>query len=132
VVSWNGKGSDEELHFGLGSIAGRRGLSMITAVVRFKLPKGTTLDDAKTMFSRSAPDYEAVPGLIRKYYIFGEDGTGGGIYLWDTREAAEHMFSNEWRRRIEERYGSAPEVTYYETPVIVDNERRADITALGA
>jgi hypothetical protein len=40
---------------------------MITAIVRFRLPEGTTRDDAKAMFEKSAPNYRGVPGLVRKY-----------------------------------------------------------------
>ena len=97
---------------------------MITAVVRFKLPQGTSLEAAKALFEKSAPNYKGVPGLVRKYYLFGEDRTGGGVYLWESREAAERMYSDAWRKMIAERYGTAPEVTYYETPVIVDNVAR--------
>jgi hypothetical protein len=53
---------------------------MITAIVRFPLTPGTTLD-AKALFEGSAPRYRAAPGLVRKYYLFGEDGSGGGVYL---------------------------------------------------
>jgi len=97
---------------------------MITAVVRFKLPQGTSLEAAKALFEKSAPNYKGVPGLVRKYYLFGEDRTGGGVYLWDSREAAERMYSDAWRKMIAERYGAVPEITYYETPVIVDNASR--------
>ena len=94
---------------------------MITAIVRFRLPPGTTLETAKAMYEQSAPTYRAAQGLVRKYYLFGEDGFGGGVYLWENREAANRQYSEEWKSRIVERFGSAPEVTYYETPVIVDN-----------
>jgi hypothetical protein len=97
---------------------------MITAVVRFKLPQGTNLEAARALFEKSAPNYKAVPGLVRKYYLFGEGRTGGGVYLWESREAAEPMYSDAWRKMIAERYGAAPEITYYETPVIVDNVAR--------
>jgi hypothetical protein len=46
---------------------------MITAIVRFPLSPGTTLDAANALFERSAPQYRAAPGLIRKNYL-GEDG----------------------------------------------------------
>jgi hypothetical protein len=46
---------------------------MITAVVRFRLPEGTTREDAKAMFEKSAPNYRGVPGLVRKYYLYGDD-----------------------------------------------------------
>ena len=97
---------------------------MITAVVRFKLPQGTSLEAARALFEKSAPNYKGVPGLVRKYYLFGEDRTGGGVYLWESREAAERMYSDAWRKMIAERYGAAPEITYYETPIIVDNASR--------
>ena len=56
----------------------RKEVAMITAVVRFRLPEGTS-DDAKAMFEKSAPNYRGVPGLVRKYYLYGEDRTGGGV-----------------------------------------------------
>jgi hypothetical protein len=98
---------------------------VITAIVRFALPRGTSLDAAKTMFERSAPSYKSVPGLVRKYYLYGEDGTGGGVYLWETREAAESMYSDAWKAMITERYGNPPQITYYDSPVIVDNSIRS-------
>ncbi len=43
---------------------------MITAIVRFKLP--ATIDAAKAaeLFQGSAPKYQGLPGLVRKYYLF--------------------------------------------------------------
>lgn len=94
---------------------------MITAIVQFRLPPGTTLEDATALFQRSAPLYRGKPGLVRKYYLYGEDGTAGGVYLWESREAAEKAYDAAWRRMIAERYGAEPQVTYFESPVIVDN-----------
>jgi hypothetical protein len=94
---------------------------MITAIVRFPLKPGTTLEEAKALFEGSAPKYQGAPGLVRKYYLFGEDGTGGGAYLWETRQAAERMYTTEWKKMIADRYGSPPQISYFETPVIVDN-----------
>ncbi len=31
------------------------------------------------------------------------------------------MYSGEWKSFIKERYGAEPSVTYFESPVIVDN-----------
>jgi hypothetical protein len=97
-------------------------LPMITAIVRFKLP--TTFDAAKAaeVFQNSAPRYQGLVGLVRKYYLFdAESRTGGGCYLWESREAAERVYNAEWRQMITERYGAAPEISFFETPVIVDN-----------
>ena len=97
---------------------------MITAIVRFPLPKGMTLDDAKAVYEKSVPNYKGAPGLVRKYYLFGQDQIGGGVYLWQSKEAAEKMYSAAWKKMITERYGTAPEISYYDTPVIVDNAQK--------
>ena len=99
---------------------------MITAIVRFPLPPGTTGDDAKALFEKSAPNYRGVPGLVRKYYLYGDDCSGGGVYLWQSRAAAERFYSDAWRNTIRQRYGTQPEILFFDTPVIVDN---ADATA---
>lgn len=94
---------------------------MITAFVQFKIPEGTSRDDIVKAFDTTTPKYEGLPGLVRKYYLIGEEGTAGGAYLWESREAAEAVYTAEWRKMIAERYGSEPVITYFETPVIVDN-----------
>ncbi len=58
---------------------------MITAVVQFKLPKGTTREDMLNVFKATAPNYQGMPGLVRKYYLYGDDGVAGGAYLWHLR-----------------------------------------------
>ena len=102
---------------------------MITAIVQFKLPEGTTREQAQTLFEASVPRFQGLPGLIRKYYLYREDGMGGGAYLWESREAAEGFYSDEWRASIAERFGAPPDVTYFETSVIVDNSGEAAAAA---
>ena len=94
---------------------------MITAIVRFPLPKSTTREDAKGMFEKSAPNYRNLPGLIRKYYLYGDGPTGGGVYLWDSRETAERFYSDAWKATIAQRYGAQPEILFFDSPVIVEN-----------
>lgn len=94
---------------------------MITALVQFKLPEGTTREDLVKTFNGTAPKYQGLAGLVRKYYLFSEDGMAGGAYLWESREAADAVYTPEWRQMIAERYASEPTVTYFDTPVIVDN-----------
>ena len=43
------------------------------------------------------------------------------MYLWESREAAEAVYTADWHKRVAERYGSEPTVTYFETPIVVDN-----------
>jgi hypothetical protein len=95
---------------------------MITALVQFKLPQPVTREKAKEIFSSTAPKYREVHGLIRKYYLLSEDGkTGGGVYLWRSREDAEHFYTDDWKRFIAEKYGAESSVHYFSTPVVVDN-----------
>ncbi len=104
---------------------------MITALVQFKLPAGTSRDDIVETFNSTAPKYQGLPGLIRKYYLIGNEGTAGGAYLWDNREAAEAVYTTEWRKMIAERYGAEPVITYFETPLVVDNVS-GDVTSEAA
>jgi hypothetical protein len=95
---------------------------MITAVVQFKLPAPVTWEKARELYSATAPKYQTVEGLIRKYYLLSEDGgTGGGVYLWKSKAHAEKLFTPEWRQFIKDRYGAEPEISFFESPVLVDN-----------
>ena len=68
----------------------------------------------------SAPMYLGMTGLIRKYYLNGDEG-GGGVYLWESREAAEAWYNDDWWPMMEKRFGVRPTLTYYDNHVIVDN-----------
>lgn len=95
---------------------------MITAVIQIQLPAALDRDKAREIFESTAPQYQQVPGLIRKYYLLSEDGTQvGGVYLWESREQALAQYSIEWRDFVKQKYGTWPSVQLYETPVVVDN-----------
>ena len=99
---------------------------MITAIVQFPLPSGMTLEQARDAYEGSAPKYRGLGGLVRKYYLFGaESRTGGGCYLWEGREAAEAFYDEAWMQYMTERYGTKPEITFFDTPVVVDNTLEA-------
>ena len=79
----------------------------VTAIVRFALPEDKTRAAAKAAFEASAPLYQGVQGLIRKYHLLSEDGrTGGGVYLFESREDAERLYDAAWRAGIRERLGA--------------------------
>ena len=102
---------------------------MITALVQFRLPQPVTLDKARDMFTDSAPKYREIHGLIRKYYTLSKDGeTAGGVYLWASQEDAESLYTDEWKQFIRDKYGAEPSVTYFDSPVVVDNASGAIIT----
>ena len=95
---------------------------MMTALVQFKLPQPLNRDKAREIFLSTAPRYQDTQGLIRKYYLLSLDGgSAGGVYLWKSRADAERLYTEEWKTFVRDKYGAAPSVTYFESPVVVDN-----------
>lgn len=95
---------------------------MITAIVEFKLPQPITVAQAMETFLSTAPKYQGMPGLIRKYYFLSQDGSkAGGIYLWDSREDADRIYTEEWKAFVRGKYGTDPSLTFMDCPVVVDN-----------
>lgn len=99
---------------------------MITALVQFKVAEGTPRDEVFANMKKVAPKFEGMAGLIRKNFVFdAARSIGGGVYTWDSREAAEKVYAEGslWRETIRNLYGVEPEITLFETPIIVDNEQ---------
>lgn len=95
---------------------------MITAITTSRLPKPITRDEARALFLSTAPKYQGMPGLVRKVYVLSEEGhTAGGIYLWTSRAEADAVYTGSWRAFVREKYGTDPTVTYFDSPVVVDN-----------
>jgi hypothetical protein len=90
-------------------------------VVQFDLPKRSE-EQAIKGGTGSAPTYRDLgrKGLIRKDYLNGEAGTGG-VYLWESRTAAEAWFTPERVGELTKRFGARPRLTWYDTHVTVDN-----------
>ncbi len=96
---------------------------MIVAIVNFQLPPDVTAEQARKLYAESAPKYRAMKGLVRKYYLWDADKRiGGGVYLWESRAAADAVYTAEWKAYIKARYGMEPAITFFNAPVIVDNE----------
>ncbi|MCW5748389.1 MAG: YdhR family protein, partial [Alphaproteobacteria bacterium] len=71
---------------------------MIVAIVNFQLPADVTAEQASQLFADSAPKYRAMKGLVRKYYLWDADThIGGGVYLWESRVAADAVYTAEWK-----------------------------------
>ena len=95
---------------------------MIVAIVTFRLPKPVSLDEITKTFQSTAPRYKGVAGLLRKNYFVSEDGRrAGGIYVWESRADAERMYTPEWAKMVESKYGTPPQIEWLASPVMVDN-----------
>jgi hypothetical protein len=95
---------------------------MIIAMTSFSLTKPITREEARNIFLSTAPTYQGVPGLLRKHYLLSEDGsTAGGIYLWNSKAEAQAIYTEAWREFVRKKYDTDPVVTYFDSPVVVDN-----------
>ena len=95
---------------------------MIVTIVTFNLSKPATLDEITKTFQSTAPKYQSVKGLLRKNYWMSEDGRrAGGIYVWESRADAERLYTPEWAKFVEGKYGTSPQIEYLHSPVMVDN-----------
>ena len=95
---------------------------MITVIAEFRLPRPMTAAQARETFMSTAPKYQGMGGLLRKYYFLSQDGSkAGAIYLWQSREDADRLYTDEWKAFVRGKYGNDPSLTYLECPVIVDN-----------
>lgn len=102
---------------------------MITVIVEFRLPQPISVATAKDTFLSTAPKYQGMPGLIRKYYFLSEDGAkAGGIYLWASRADADRVYTAAWKDFVRSKYGTDPSLTYLECPVVVDNVSNQIVT----
>ena len=97
-------------------------IKMLIAIVEIPMARKATKQDAIDRAKKAAPTYVDLgqKGLIRKYFLNG-DVSGGGVYLWESREAAEAWYTNEWYDWIEERFGARPKLSFFDNYVVVDN-----------
>ena len=94
---------------------------MITAIVRYRLPETIDHDACLAHYAMIAPGFRQVPGLLSKHFIWNENGVAGGVYQWETQEAAEAFYSGPWRAGIVERYGMEPDIEYFTNFAVTDN-----------
>lgn len=92
----------------------------VATLVVVKTPPGVTRAIIEAGFAKAVPVYKKVPGLIRKYFTVNETGFGG-MYLWKSRAAAEAWYTPEWRARSKATYGVEPELTYFDSPLQIEN-----------
>lgn len=95
---------------------------MIITTTAFSLPTPLTREEARKIFLSTAPTYIGAQGLLQKHYVLSQDGLRvGGVYLWNSRKDAEAMFTDAWRTFVTAKYNTEPVLTYFDSPVTVDN-----------
>ena len=66
--------------------------------------------------------FHKVKGLKRKYFLNSAAG-GGGIYEFASRAEAEAWFNDGWSDWMKTRFGVRPKLTFFDNPVVLDNEK---------
>jgi hypothetical protein len=95
---------------------------MIASIVTFKFPAPRSVSEMTEVFKSTAPKYQSVKGLLRKNYWVSEDGReGGGIYVWASRADADALYTTDWKKNVESKYGAPPAIVFIHSPVMVDN-----------
>jgi hypothetical protein len=94
---------------------------VITAIVRYKLPPTIGRDACRAHFAKISAGFGEVDGLVRKQFIWNENGTAGGVYLWHSIECARVFYQGPWLDGILERYGMYPEIEYFQTFAVTEN-----------
>jgi hypothetical protein len=99
---------------------------MICEIVSYPAPPGATRDEIIADAETVVPRWRAEPDLIRKHFLWRDDGRRCcGVYLWKSREAAERAHDAAWRAAVVKRTGEAPEISYFDAFMILDNEADA-------
>lgn len=95
---------------------------MYIAIVHMDRPV-TERDKAREIGLQSAQKFVGAKehGLLMKYYLSGEAGSGG-VYVWKSKENAEAWFTSDWYEYMRETFAE-PTVTFYDSLVQVDNIR---------
>lgn len=98
---------------------------MILELVTFNSPAGwdraKTLEDAKHVIGKWAANKE----LVRKHFLLGlgeMEGTGAGVYIWPSIEAAQRAHNAEWQESVKQRTGGYATLRYFDLMLRVDNE----------
>jgi hypothetical protein len=99
---------------------------MIVELVTFQSPPGwdraQVVEDAK----QTIPRWTANRDLLRKHFVRGlgeAEGTGAGIYIWPSIEAAQKAHNDEWRESLKKRTGGYPTIRYFDLFLLIDNEQ---------
>lgn len=90
--------------------------AMVT-LVRVATPPGVTRERLEAEFQQSAPRYQSIPGLSRKWFIVTQDNRFGGVYLWQSRAAADAFFTDAYQERVKRTYGVNADIRFFEAPL---------------
>jgi len=99
---------------------------MIVELVTFQSPDSWQRDQILEDAKHTVPKWTANPDLLRKHFLLGigeAEGTGAGIYIWPSVEAAQKAHDDAWREGVMKRTGGYPTIRYFDLFLLIDNEQ---------
>jgi heme-degrading monooxygenase HmoA len=107
--------------------------SAVGTVVEIAVPAGVSRDRMVAALKAAVPEYQQVPGLLRKHFTLSDTGTFGGVYLWQDEASARAWFSPAWQERVQRTHGQAAKIEWFQTPILLpsaDADNRAAVARL--
>ncbi len=92
----------------------------VAVIVAIPIPPSLDRARLEALFEQAVPQYQKLPGLIRKYFTIGDDNRAGGIYLFTSRAAAQAWFSDAWKAGVAKQWGAPASVSYFDVPVAIE------------
>lgn len=94
---------------------------MIIEIVTFRNRPGLTRDEEYAGALHAAHEWIKHPELVAKHFFRDDEGTGGAVYFWPSKEAAQRAHNETWRKSVIARTGgNEPEIKYFEFMVTAD------------
>lgn len=95
---------------------------MLTVMWTFRMAQARSRNELVDAIEQSGPRYLNVPGLVRKYFGIAADGSSiVGIYLWDSRDAADAFYTPAWIDAVTQKWGAPPLRVDWDTPLVVES-----------
>lgn len=91
----------------------------VATVVAIPIPPGVSRERLVQEFRAAVPQYQKIPGLLRKHFVIGADASFGGVYLWKDEASARAWFSPAWTERVRATYRAEPRIEWYDTPILL-------------
>jgi hypothetical protein len=96
---------------------------MILATVTFTYPDGVDPDAFVRTSSERRHLYVGLAGLRQKlYWVASDHLSAGGTYVWESREAAERVYTPSWRTKAAEVFGAEPSIHFAELTDAISNQ----------
>jgi heme-degrading monooxygenase HmoA len=113
--------------------AGHSNAGGVATLVLIRAPAGANREQIVAEFHKAAPTHRAIPGLLRKHFIIGDNGASfGGLYLWKDEASARGWFNAAWHERVRKSYGQNAAIDWFDTPILLPTRDAANLPAPSA